>query len=85
MLIPVVCVSCGKLLADKYRYYERKCKEIEERETKEFEKNGKTPMNVAGPNGLIGPGTAHVLDEMGIHRMCCRRHMISNIDAMARI
>lgn len=85
MIIPIRCVSCGLVIADKYRYYERKCKEIAAEEAKEFEKNGTAPMNVAGPNGLIGPATAHVLDEMGITRMCCRRSFISSIDAMDRI
>lgn len=85
MLIVVKCVSCGKVLADKYRYYQRKCQEIQEEEKTELEKSGKVPINVAGPNGLIGPSTAHVLDEMGITRICCRRHLLANVDAMSRI
>ena len=85
MIIPVRCPTCGLVVADKYRYYQKKCKEIEEEERKELAKSGKAPMNVAGPNGLIGPSTAHVLDDMGIKRLCCRRVMMTSTDAMNRI
>ena len=27
MLIPIKCVTCGKVLADKYRYYEKRVRE----------------------------------------------------------
>lgn len=85
MIVPVRCPTCGLVVADKYRYYQQKCKEIMEEEKKELEQSGKAPINVAGPNGLIGPSTAHVLNDMGIKRICCRRVMITSLDAMHRI
>ena len=74
MLIPVRCVTCGKVLADKWRKY------LELVEAAEKEPASKTPQD-----GLVGTSAAKVLDEMGITKMCCRRHMLTNVDTMDRI
>jgi len=75
MIIPVKCFSCGMVLADKYRYYleeVRKKKLAKGMEldkviylTKEF--HDKTPEGV-------------VLDDLGLTKMCCRRHMLTHVD-----
>jgi DNA-directed RNA polymerase subunit N (RpoN/RPB10) len=69
MLIPIRCMSCGKVLANKWEYYEKKCKELElkgnkDDEVKYFDKNLKKD----------------ILDELGLDRYCCRRHMLGNVD-----
>lgn len=75
MIIPVKCFSCGTVLGDKYRYY---CEEVRKRKlvagadinkvvycTSEFSE--KTPEGV-------------VLDEIGLFKQCCRRHMLTHVD-----
>ena len=75
MIIPIKCFTCGTILANKYRYY---CEEVRSRKiakdmhtdkviylTQEYSK--KTPE-------------AEVLDELGLTKMCCRRHMLSHVD-----
>jgi DNA-directed RNA polymerase I, II, and III subunit RPABC5 len=75
MIIPIKCFSCGTVLADKYRYY---CVEVRKRKmtrdlhvekviylTQEFSQ--KTPEG-------------EVLDELGLKKMCCRRHMLTHVD-----
>jgi DNA-directed RNA polymerase subunit N (RpoN/RPB10) len=75
MIIPVKCFSCGMVLADKYRYY---VEEVRKRKlakdmavdkvvylTKEF--SDKTPEG-------------EVMDELGLNKMCCRRHMLTHVD-----
>jgi DNA-directed RNA polymerase I, II, and III subunit RPABC5 len=63
-------MSCGKVLANKWEYYEKKCKELEldkekvDENVKYFEKNFKKD----------------ILDELGLNRYCCRRHMLGNVD-----
>jgi DNA-directed RNA polymerase subunit N (RpoN/RPB10) len=75
MIIPVKCFTCGGVIADKYRYY---LEEVRKRKlakdmdvdkvvylTKEFSE--KTPEG-------------EVLDELGLKKMCCRRHMLTHVD-----
>lgn len=72
MIIPVRCFTCGKVLADKWEYYERRCKELEKQQIdapKHFDKN---------PSGKV-------LDELGLSKMCCRRHMLGHVDLMDSI
>lgn len=67
MIIPIRCVTCGKVLADKWRYYERKMEEAE----------------LAGD---VTPGfRGKVLDELGLSRYCCRRHMLGHVDLVDKI
>lgn len=74
MLIPVRCVTCGKVLGDKWRRYQ------------ELMDAAKKPAASESPaDGLVGTSAARVLDEMGIQKICCRRHMLTNVDAMDRI
>jgi DNA-directed RNA polymerase subunit N len=75
MIIPIKCFTCGMVIADKYRYYTeevRKRKLIKGLEvdkviylTKEYAE--KTPEG-------------EVLDELGLKKMCCRRHMLTHVD-----
>jgi DNA-directed RNA polymerase subunit N (RpoN/RPB10) len=75
MIIPVKCFTCGNVIADKYRYY---LEEVRKRKlakdidvdkvvylTKEFSE--KTPEG-------------EVLDDLGLKKMCCRRHMLTHVD-----
>lgn len=75
MIIPVKCFTCGKVLGNLYNYYlaeVRKMKLAKGAETndvvyltKEFVE--KTPE-----------GT--VMDNLGLRRQCCRRHMLTHVD-----
>jgi DNA-directed RNA polymerase subunit N (RpoN/RPB10) len=75
MIIPVKCFTCGMVLADKYRYYLEKVREKKRAKgmdvekvlylTKEFHE--KTPEG-------------EVMDDLGLTKMCCRRHMLTHVD-----
>ena len=91
MIIPVLCFTCGKTLADKYDYYLR--------EVEKLEKTGATAL-AAGPSTskapaapaipVLGPEARHfdtlrtgpILDRLGLTRICCRRHMLTTVDMM---
>ena len=75
MIIPIKCFTCGNVLANKYRYY---LEEVRKRKlaksqdinsvlylTKEF-----TEKTAEG----------EVLDELGLTKMCCRRHLLTHVD-----
>jgi DNA-directed RNA polymerase I, II, and III subunit RPABC5 len=81
MIIPIKCFTCGTVLADKYRYYCQKVREIRNRKIGEnkdesdfnnviyltSEKMDKTPEGI-------------ILDELNLTKMCCRRHMLTHVD-----
>lgn len=75
MIIPIKCFTCGMVIADKYRYY---LEEVRKRKlakglemdkviylTQEF--HDKTPEG-------------EILDELGMNKMCCRRHFLTHVD-----
>jgi DNA-directed RNA polymerase subunit N (RpoN/RPB10) len=75
MIIPVKCFTCGNVLGDKYRYYleEVRKKKLEKKLdiekviylTKDFHE--KTPEG-------------EVLDDLGLNKLCCRRHILTHVD-----
>jgi DNA-directed RNA polymerase subunit N (RpoN/RPB10) len=81
MIIPIRCFTCGKVLADKWVYYQEKCKEIEKRvDTSKLtiddlridEKNKSTYFEESFKGEL--------LDNIGLKKICCRRHMLGHVD-----
>ena len=75
MIIPVKCFTCGKVLADKYQFYIREVRKMKIEQGQDPEKVVYlTRDNVAKtPEG-------QVLDNLGLTRMCCRRHMLTHVD-----
>lgn len=83
MIIPVRCFTCAKVLSDKVRMYERLKAEAEEEASGGAEPEaGESDSERAG---LVGASVAHILDRLGFTRVCCRRHMLTYVDAMDRI
>lgn len=75
MIIPVKCFTCGKVLADKYRYYKE-------------EVNKANSNNDVGVDDTIYFTTdntdktinGRVLDDLKLNKICCRRHMLTHVD-----
>lgn len=75
MIIPIKCFTCGKVIADKYRYY------VEEVRKKKLERDIDvhkvvyltTEFRDKTPEG-------EVMDDLGLKKMCCRRHILSHVD-----
>ena len=80
MIIPVKCFTCGMVISNKYRYYQAEVRKMKMAKnvgsnsndidkvlylTKEFHE--KTPEG-------------HVLDQLGMKKMCCRRHFLTHVD-----
>lgn len=76
MIIPVRCMTCGKVIADKWVAYVRRVEELKERG--ELGKDEKTEDVMHADEARQPRG--RVLDDLGIVRMCCRRHMLSHTD-----
>jgi len=74
MIIPIRCVSCGKVLADKWEYYKKECEELEK---KSFESDDNVvPLS----KYFKEPFKKDILDKLELERICCRRHMLGHVD-----
>ena len=69
------CFTCGKVLADKYRFYEKEVRKIKMNEKLEINKViYLTDENVdKTPEGIV-------LDKLKLKKYCCRRHMLTHVD-----
>jgi DNA-directed RNA polymerase I, II, and III subunit RPABC5 len=76
MIIPVKCVTCGNVIANKYRYY---LEQVRKRKMASgqsidkviyYTKEMKTKMTAE----------AEVMNELGLTNMCCRRIIMTHVD-----
>ena len=75
MIIPIKCFTCGMVLADKYRYY---CDEVRKRKMNEKSDAESVLYFTKSFNQKSIEG--NVLDELGLNKYCCRRHMLTHVD-----
>jgi|TARA_B100000424_G_scaffold6687_1_gene5017 DNA-directed RNA polymerase I, II, and III subunit RPABC5 len=84
MIIPVRCFTCGKVLADKWNYYN-----AEVNKNKKDKDNNKFTMddisiseNEDKPTKYFTEDNKNdeILNKLGLNKMCCRRHMLSHVD-----
>jgi DNA-directed RNA polymerase subunit N (RpoN/RPB10) len=76
MIIPVKCFTCGEVLADKYRCYmaEVAIRKQHTGASSQTEYLTKT-MDQKSIEGFV-------LDDLGLVKPCCRRHMLTHIDVL---
>lgn len=77
MIIPIRCMNCGNILADKWLYYQQK--------VKEQRGNGKVEPLYMDGSSIPDTEEKKVLDQLGLHRYCCRKHMLTHVDLMDKI
>ena len=75
MIIPVKCFTCGKVIGNKYRYFEREVRKIKSERDGEVDKVKYLTTEQADktPEG-------EVLDRLKLNKMCCRRHILTHVD-----
>ena len=81
MIIPVRCVTCGKVLADKYNTYLQKVNQYKEGE----EGDSTLGVNYIEKGEKIVTPEARALQELGLTRYCCRRHLLTHTDLISEI
>jgi DNA-directed RNA polymerase I, II, and III subunit RPABC5 len=80
MIIPVKCVTCGKVLASKYRCYLEKVRQ------KKQQMMGTEDSVVLERTVYLSKGNtkktaeSEVLDDLKLVDPCCRRHMLTHVD-----
>ena len=75
MIIPVKCFTCGMVIGDKYRYYVEEVRKRKLARDMDISKVLYLTMQFREktPEG-------EVMDELGLNKMCCRRHMLTHVD-----
>jgi DNA-directed RNA polymerase subunit N (RpoN/RPB10) len=76
MIIPVRCVTCGKMIADKWRYYQRKTAST-------VVGDGGRADDDESPEAAARRRKA--MDELGMIRYCCRRMFLGQVDLIEKI
>jgi len=71
MIIPVKCFTCGKVIGNKYRYYQQ-----------EVRKNSDNTQKVVylTKDQAEKTNEGKILDKLRINKPCCRRHFLTHID-----
>ena len=77
MIIPIRCMNCGKVLADKWAYYQERVKQL----------RGSAAPSVIYIDGSSIPETVEkrAMDELGFTRYCCRKHFLTHKDLIDKI
>ncbi len=70
MIIPVRCLTCGKVIGDLYNAYQREIKK---------ETSTSDTINMSTKK-IEKTHRGKVMDKLGLKRYCCRRHMLSHVD-----
>jgi DNA-directed RNA polymerase subunit N (RpoN/RPB10) len=86
MLIPVKCYSCGKVLANKYVYFQNQL-EIKKKELKKNSVNDNNDPLFIDINAPIVKKTiaGEIMDELGLIRICCRKTLLTSINIVDEI
>jgi DNA-directed RNA polymerase subunit N len=82
MIIPVRCFTCGKVIGDKWNYFKTKSKEIDA--SIDVDNMTIADLEVSKTNKLDSyfdtNRKGNLLDELGLTKICCRRHMLGHVD-----
>lgn len=75
MIIPIRCVSCNTVIAGKWESYQK----LVQKYRKEM-KQGDEMVYLTATTTKTAEGKA--LDEVGLKKMCCRRHLLTHVDLL---
>jgi len=77
MIIPVRCMNCGKLLANKWDYYQKRLREMK----------GPAYAEPTCFDGKSIPETpeAKVYKELHLTRYCCKKTLLTHVDLLPKI
>jgi DNA-directed RNA polymerase subunit N (RpoN/RPB10) len=80
-IIPIVCFTCGKPVANLWNKY---LEEVSKQEEKNGDDGGDGGDGDDGEN-LINEDKSKILDNLNIKRYCCRRMFLTNVDLCDKI
>jgi DNA-directed RNA polymerase subunit N (RpoN/RPB10) len=78
MIIPIRCFTCNKVIADMYDYYLKRV--TEKKLALKTEDTTKPSVIDINASDIKKTPEGEVLDELGLHRYCCRKILITHIE-----
>ena len=75
MIIPIKCFTCGKVLANKYRFYTREIQKKKINKSMAIDK-----VQYLTKDFIDKTPEGEVMDMLGLNKYCCRRHMLTHVD-----
>jgi len=86
MIIPIRCFTCGKVLANKWKKYDEEVKKVEASISSKGEGDrpvvsNKQPLH----ENFENPFRGHIMDKLGLTKICCRRHMLGHVELIDTI
>ena len=88
MIIPIRCMNCGNILADKWLFYQQEVKRLR------GNANKNQPIYMDGTsmdgkpikdNQIPRTPELEVLEHLKLRRYCCRKHMLTHVDLLDKI
>jgi DNA-directed RNA polymerase I, II, and III subunit RPABC5 len=77
MIIPIRCMTCGNLLANKWLFYQRRLRELQ------GDAFGKRTYF----DGTTVPDTKEkqVMEELDLKRYCCKKSLLTHVDLIPKL
>ena len=79
MIIPPRCFTCGNIIADKWVPYVKAVKEDRNEVTELFKENELDIKYIDINKKVEKSVEGKILDEMGLHKYCCRIPFLTNV------
>jgi DNA-directed RNA polymerase subunit N (RpoN/RPB10) len=76
MIIPIKCVTCGNVLANKYRYF---LEQVRKRKMESGQQINKVTYYSKNSDEKETP-EAEVMNALKLRNVCCRRVMLTHVD-----
>lgn len=80
MIIPIKCFTCGTVLANRYQLY---CEQVRLRKMSlpKYQNNvDRNRVEYFTQENKDKTIEGQVLDDLGLIKSCCRRHMLTHVD-----
>ena len=82
MIIPIRCFTCNKVISDKWIPFIEKVNEKKETSTDTIKDLDIDYIDLKDPKKSV---EGEVMDELGLHRYCCRRMFLGNVHLITYI
>ena len=82
MLIPIRCFTCGKTVSDKWVPFIEQVNAKKDNDTTDIKDLDIEYIDLDKPNKSI---EGEVMDDLGLHRYCCRRMILGNVHLITNI
>ena len=82
MLIPIRCFTCGKTVSDKWVPFIKQVNDKKNKDTTDIKDLDIEYIDLDKPNKSI---EGEVMDDLGLHRYCCRRMILGNVHLITNI